>query len=88
MANQTYRQIELEVTEADIERGSTESPWYCPIALALKRTLNKRIGISVSSELTIDHVYIKTPARLSRFMVRFDSGKRVKPFKFTFRFPA
>lgn len=82
------RLIELEVTAEDIARGKTESPWYCPVALALKRTLNKRTGVAVSSELSIDHAYIKTPARISRFTVAFDRGKRVRPFRVAFWFPA
>jgi len=55
---------------------------YCPVALALRDA-----GINVSVFETIfssSKGIIITPRSVNRFIVRFDNGKSVKPFKFKF----
>lgn len=79
----------IYVTQKDIDKARKElknkKAWRtkcCPIAQALKR---QRIEFRAvcSEEIRRDtNSDIKLSKRTSRFIVSFDSGKEVKPFKF------
>lgn len=83
----------IEVTQADITRGTPSCSWGCPIAYAIERALPECLGrpgmsvhvfytsVSVSdwNEEIASH---RLPKVAREFVKRFDRGHRVKPFAF------
>jgi hypothetical protein len=84
-------EVIVSVTESHIKRGSEGDPHGCPVALALrskKYTFGPGLGHGVGQD-TISFfnrsgrtVEIETPKQVSKFINRFDAGKKVKPFSF------
>jgi hypothetical protein len=80
-------EITVNVTQRDIERGIRSKCSDCPVALAVKRALGKRVkvfsGVS-TSYLYLDHNKkpFPLPASAVEFIDRFDSGHKVEPFTF------
>lgn len=77
----------LNVTKKDIEAGQRKSSWFCPIALAFKRTkLGRVYGMRV--RVFLDGLYSTSGGRklfaldskAQKFIKAFDQGKKVKPF--------
>lgn len=86
-----YAGIEVTVTMSDIRRGKPHLTCSCPVALAMKRALGKRKGINVwLDELAISDIHYAAPARVGRFVRKFDAAKSggyfaladFKPFTF------
>jgi hypothetical protein len=78
----------IKVSKKDIECGSRNSGYYCPIALAMKR-----FGFTVEvTKTTIDFnpfgcgdnedIKLELPPLAMDFIKRFDAGKKVRPFTF------
>lgn len=81
--------IRVTVTKCDIEKGFKGSAFSCPIALALDRKTihTPHVGFG-SVEMRglyggefFD--YVPLPQKAKDFVKNFDSGKQVKPFRFT-----
>jgi hypothetical protein len=86
---------EVFVTGEDIANGVPGEPEKCPVALALKRVypdyefcVGKNYIHTEKDEVGVlsfnDQV---TTLKQSRFVKRFDAGKRVEPFSFDFYRP-
>lgn len=73
----------IKVTQEDIDNGSV-SAGFCPIALALDRTLGDPAPVIAVYEnmLEIDGEFYAIPAAASEFVRRFDAGESVDPFEF------
>lgn len=78
----------IEVTESDIQLGKC-SHFSCPIALATKRALNYKKGITVvvnSDKMTImgkvKAVEYKLPKKAQDFVMMYDNKFKVEPFAF------
>ena len=92
--------ITVKVTAADIKHGKRCVSHLCPIARALKRVRPagyKRATAMVlpglaalynaySSPEASKPITGSLPAPAQRFINHFDTGKKVKPFKFTIKF--
>ena len=84
--------VRIRITEEDIMRGAVHSRNLCPIARAARRgSPPSRTGIppfglrSVAVErdwLWMPSGNAPLPERASRWLYRFDRGKRVRPFSF------
>lgn len=73
----------VEVTKADIQEGARWESWYCPVALALRRTFETRAVSASLAFLRIWDRLVDTPERVSCFIRDFDGSKPVEPFQFT-----
>lgn len=84
----------IEVTEGDIRRGKCGDTKKCAVALALKRVCKPKVGVDVdSSDITLtlgeDDIYLITPARVDKFINKFDADKKsCRPFTFRLPIPA
>ena len=79
--------MKIKVTEKDIKEGVKFSAKMCPVSLALRRNGVKRPRVYVGH---IQHgprddwTVTWNPYKVEQFILKFDSGKKVKPFKFVF----
>lgn len=79
------KQSHIDEARIRIKNGGLKS-CNCPIALALKEHFKARnVAVGVSS-FSIDYNHLAdTPRSCKRFIIKFDSGKPVKPFNFFFK---
>lgn len=83
------KRIKVCVTKEDIKQGFRNAPAYCPVAKALHRATGETwyvYGPEVAKAGREEHQQLSREA--TRFIVRFDTKKRVKPFKFLFKVPS
>lgn len=79
--------MEIKVKKKDIKNGVKFSKKMCPVSLALRRNGVKRARVYVGH---IEHgprddrIVTWNPYKVEQFILKFDSGKKVKPFKFVF----
>ncbi len=76
----------IQVTKTLIRKGKQHHPCLCPVALALKKHLHKKVEVGPKS---IYHrtsggglASTKTPNEVKQFIEMFDRGQRVSPFTF------
>jgi len=90
--------IIVEVTQKDIDEGTKGSCYDCPIAYAIIKALNKHNKIKkkylqdfyyrrvyCAKELScfdISYKDIKWPKEIRDWIIAFDKGEKVQPFKF------
>lgn len=79
-------QVEIEVTQEDIDHGIPKCIGACAFARAAHRAFGNRCEVAPSLMYVIppnaDNVqYIMGPAS-QKFVLRFDEGEEVKPGKF------
>lgn len=71
----------IDVTQQDIDEGSTRNPYGCAVARAMKR-----VGIDATvfpTEIQVNGKRLLTTPEISNFIVQFDKEKElVKPFSF------
>lgn len=78
----------IRVTQKHIDDGTPESPWYCPVALALKDAglINVDVNEQYIDYTSFDpsgYFKIETPQKLKKFLHEFDCGEEeVKPIQF------
>lgn len=73
--------IQISVTENDIRNGRRRDRCDCPIARAVRRTLNNMAVVTAAGIFTSDAKYRHTDASME-FMLDFDQGFDVQPFTF------
>ena len=76
----------IEVTATDIKKGEPVAVYTCPIGRAINRTLRiKSVYVADLIEYSKGgkNFVANLPARVEKFIDRFDAGKSVKPFSFT-----
>ena len=80
--------VRIRVTEEDITRGAVHSRNLCPIARAARRGASSPGPGSLRS-VAVERDWLWMPSgnaplpdRASRWLYRFDRGKRVRPFSF------
>jgi hypothetical protein len=81
------KSVRVRVTQKDIDNGEPLCDNDCPIALAVRRTIKRRVGVSyhgVYYTPSMQWAY-ELPVEVSRFIGRFDRLKPVKPFTFTMK---
>lgn len=88
--NKMRKLIVIEVIQDDIDRGAEGNTSLCAIARALKRMGFEHPSVSDDIEFhcseSSQSFLAATPARVLKWMGRFDDDKRtVKPFKFQLR---
>ena len=74
----------INVTARDIEKGSRAEPESCPVARALSRAFRSQ-AIVGTRDVDFNDGSLKTiflPADAVRFILDFDRGRPVRPFKF------
>ena len=80
--------FKVVVTAKDIKRGKQGQSKSCPIALATKRCLRKRVEIIdtirvfMDTGYLIDDIHYNMPDKAINFIRNFDGGEPVKPFTF------
>ena len=75
----------IKVTKKHIKEGKCGSYRNCPIALALKSKGFTRVyvdGGDVRAHNSAGFIDANLPIRAMKFIVKFDSGRPVKPFSF------
>lgn len=72
----------IRVTFVDIVAGSQRSPFWCPIALVLRRVCGEPIEVREGGWRRSGAAWIRLPARVVRWLERFDRGEPVKPLSF------
>lgn len=83
----------IQVTAKDIKGGSVGNPWYCPIALAVNRSIKMEDSIVASGTVRFqvekkyprEYVIGLLPQKARHFYLAFDDGIKVKPFEFILR---
>ena len=83
--------LEINVTEGDIKRGESGKAYTCPIAKAANRAFGYKREVIVGPydlefNLGGKTIEINLPTRAQNFIDNFDSGIKVKPFKFILRY--
>ena len=71
----------IEVTQADIDEGSSGEPESCPIALAAQRTMNKPVSV-YRKTMGTGRLRWPLPKAAIEFVDRYDAGAYVEPFSF------
>ena len=82
--------MKIEVTAEDIANGRRAHDNSCPVALAIGRTLHRENAVSVvSTDVQIFNAapfaeveQATFPKEVTKFIKRFDGGKKVEPFTF------
>jgi hypothetical protein len=74
----------INVTKEDIEDGRQGDGFYCPVALAIKRTTGINIGVGTSL-ITIKNRTIKLPKMVQSKIYLFDKKGTIRPFKFNLK---
>lgn len=88
----TPERITIEVTQADIDRARRQDSYRCVVVQAIARTLPNAHGITVDTQtirFTIDgerRQYL-TPAGAAMYVVAFDAGDKLEPFRFRITSP-
>lgn len=77
--------ISVQVMRRHIQKGRPDC-CYCPVALALNERTGRAWTVSFFKLSLNLEEFMATPRSVSRFIVRFDKNKPVKPFRF--RIPA
>lgn len=78
------------VSRPNIEMGVPSECQECAVSRALReaypgyRASVDEEEIIIYKNIMRDGAYMKTPARVQAFLKKFDAGKSVKPFAFTF----
>ncbi len=88
-------QVMIAVSTEDIRQGKPRMCVFCPIGLAMKRTLGSRFpgATFLASTWTrivgadLDTIEFRLPVEASRFMHDFDKGLAVEPFTFVIDLP-
>ena len=83
--------MKIEVTQEDIEQGWPSSTTHCPIALAVKRTLQREVEVYMAS-------IVLSPAspyrqriwvgEIKDFVRDYDAGWPVQPITFDLEIPS
>lgn len=84
--------ITCRVTQRDIEQGIPQNGYYCPIARAVERALDKRKPkgrqvIVGTHDVSVDGCWIRLPLRALKGRYDFDHGHHVSPFTFSIEVP-
>jgi len=77
--------IKIEVSAKDIKNGARANCRECPIALALKRVFNDKIGVGSGAFWFCegrDYMAVPLPLIVAEFVFSFDHKKKVEPFSF------
>jgi hypothetical protein len=78
----------INVTAKNIKEGRISDPHHCPISEAVRRRFPNVDRVDTGSE-EVSAVYetfeakASLPERAQSFIIQFDNGKKVKPFRFT-----
>ena len=84
--------FDIEITERDIANGIREDSTKCVVAQAIARTIPDAMRIDVDTQsLRFTYfdqrlVYL-TPPAVSEYVVAFDAGDPIEPFRFHLRNP-
>ena len=74
--------IEISITQEDIDKGRPIHVRLCPIALAAQRALdNPRVTVGVD-DMGYWLARYHLPLEAQQFIIAFDMGRKVQPFKF------
>lgn len=79
--------MKISVKQEHIERGEREEPYACPVALAMRESLGKKVYVDRLEFLINGSVVAKLPKSCARFIETFDRGLPVKPFSFRIKEP-
>jgi hypothetical protein len=81
----------INVTQRDIDAGSSRDPHHCPIAIAANRAL-RSTSVSVGSGAMFWGVYVGhealLPLEARRFIRNLDDGGYAEPFSFEIEVPS
>jgi len=87
-----YSRIPIDVTEVDIDKGTKRQSSKCVVALAVARAVKEANRIDVDMQTVRfsvgeqRYVYL-TPWRVQDYIVGFDAGDEIEPFRFQLRDP-
>lgn len=81
------KKYKIDVKMIDIRKGKTASYDKCAVALALDRKCKNGYNGVTADQLTFNGIDVPTPARVTKFIERFDAGWPVKPFSFNIYIP-
>ncbi len=76
--------MKIKVTQEHIDQGQMKSPFYCPVAIALREHFwSSSVGASICV-VKYKHPPVKLPIPLEvkEFVHSFDNMLGVKPFEF------
>lgn len=80
------KSIIVAVTKQDIRRGRQSDCFTCPVALAIARALpslkNKKVWATYINYGKNSTHRIELPRSATRFIIKFDGQRLVKPFNF------
>lgn len=79
------RVIDVEVTRDHIDRGMPRSACHCPVSIALSEKMSVDDIYVTKSHVWINNTSYVTTNNLRRFLLRYDTGRKVVPSKFTLK---
>ena len=81
------RDLIVKITKAHIRDGVRGSECNCPIGLALQDALLTSEVSVTADRILVNNISFEVDKRDLRFMERFDSGERVRPYSFSITRP-
>lgn len=87
------KRILVDVTQEDIEMGERRASMRCPVALAVRRVPELSACVVGPKDVISDSpahpngLDIPLPGAAIKFVLRFDSGRPVRPFSFELELP-
>ena len=89
----THHEFEFEVTRSDIDSGVRRNYANCLVSTAIGRGLPDgatRIEVTAQTirfTLNKERLVYQTPDEVKGYVVAFDAGGKIEPFKFTIKDP-
>lgn len=75
--------MKIKVTTKHIEYGIRRSIYQCPVALAVRDAIGKRISVAAwPDDIRVGSELYPTPDEARKLMEMFDEGMTVMPFTF------
>ena len=79
----------ITVTTSDIRNGQPSKGYECPVSLAFQRIFKTaNVCVTDTADVNINGQWqeIHLPGKALDFIMKFDAGRRVRPFSFTIQY--
>lgn len=83
MTKRKPKSVSVEITQLDIRDGEPKDPCNCPVARAMARVLGRKVCVEKWTwKFPNEFLSHPLPARVCKFIKRFDQHAKVKPMTF------
>lgn len=76
--------MKFTITQEDIKKAIRRSPWSCPVALCIRRTVGDKMSVRIERPhfVVVGGRHYPASPELQLFMDAFDNGRNPKPISF------